>query len=146
MFGDLRNYPFFLTRSMHLSTHPLPFILFSIHKNKLTICTISLYSINSRIMTILRKATTRDTTVLRAMRNTTIEHGKTPEWDATGEQAATTKPNGLRMPPTDGRKPFHELRQSTPFLQCERCDYGELATTQATRFTKPPATSCRDAV
>ena len=51
------------------------------------------------------------------------------------------------MPPTDGRKPFHEeLRQSTPFLQRERCDYGELAATQATRFTIPRATSCRDAV
>ena len=64
----------------------------------------------------LRKATTRHATVLRATRNTTIEHGNTPEWDATSEQTATNKPSGQRMPPTDGRKPFHEeLRQSTPF-------------------------------
>ena len=99
---------------------------------------ISSYSIYSRIKTTLFKAMTRDATVLCATRNTTIEHGNTPEWDATSEQAAANKPSGQRMPPTDGRKPFHEeLRQSTPFLQREQCDYGELAATQATRFTIP---------
>ena len=78
---------------------------------------ISSYSIYSRIKTTLFKATTRDATVLCATRNTTIEHGNTPEWDATSEQAVTNKPSGQRMPPTDGRKPSpEELRQPTPFL------------------------------
>ena len=59
----------------------------------------------------LCKATTRYATVLCATRYTTIEHGNTPEWDATSEQAATNKPNGQQMPPTDGQKPFHEELQ-----------------------------------
>ena len=78
----------------------------------------------------------------------TIEHGNTREWYAMSEQATTNKPNGLRMPPADGRKPSpKELRQSTPLLP--------LRTTAITtnclshrppRFTMPRAMSCRDAM
>ena len=45
----------------------------------LTIYTIFSYSIYSRITTTLCKAMTRYATVLCATRNTTIEHGNTPE-------------------------------------------------------------------
>ena len=55
---------------------------------------ISLYSIYSRITTTLCKATARDATVLCATRNTMIEHGYTPEWDATSEQVATNSRPG----------------------------------------------------
>ena len=38
---------------------------------------------------MLCKMMMRDTTILCATRNMTTEHGNTPEWDATSDQAAT---------------------------------------------------------
>ena len=47
--------------------------------------------------------------------NTTIEHGNTPEWDATSEQAATnSRPgNGCHLPM--GGSPFMKNYDNRPF-------------------------------